>query len=56
MKVCARDACGVISSGGGEIVTPIVVKNCSRDVIHFSSTVDDADADTDDDDGGTSLL
>ena len=56
MKVCARDTCGVMSSGGGERVTPVVMRNRSRDVMASSSTVVDADVDADAEDGGTSLL
>ena len=53
MKVCARDTGGVMSSGGGERVTPVVMRNRSRDVMASSSTVFDADADVED--GGTSM-
>ena len=48
MKVCARDTGGVLSSGSGERVTPIVVSNNSRDVMVTSSTITDADADAKD--------
>ena len=46
MKVYARDINVVMSSGGVERVTPVVVSNHSRDVMDSSSTVVDADADT----------
>ena len=53
MKVCARYIGGVMSSGGGERVTPVVVSNRSRDVMAPFSTAADADADAED--RGTSL-
>ena len=41
MKVCVRYIGGVMSSGGGERVTPVVVSNRSRDVMApFSTAVD----------------
>jgi len=42
MKVCARDTGGVMSSGGGERATSVVVSNHLRDVMDSSSTVADA--------------
>ena len=53
MKVCARDTGGVMSSGGDETVTPIVVINFSRQAMASSIMVVDDDTDTKD--GGTSL-
>ena len=44
MKVCTRDTGGVMTSGGGERVTPVMMSNRSRDVMTSSRTVVDADA------------
>jgi len=43
MKVCVRDTCGVMSSGGGKSVTPVMVINRLRDTMASSSTVPDAE-------------
>ena len=48
MKVCTRDTGGVMTSGGGERVTSVVMSNRSRDVMASSRTVGDADADAED--------
>jgi len=55
MKVCVRDTGGVMSSGSGERVTPVVVSNRSRDAMASSSMVADVDDDVDAEDGDMSL-